>query len=204
MEHTKYIYDNIAHQFDKTRHRIWPCVINFLNLFTDNMELLDIGCGNGKNILSKPNLKFKGIDFSPQMCNICIKKGLDVLESNMTSLPFYDNFFDGFMAVASYHHLDNDIDRQKTLNEMYRILKPSGKGLITVWAMEQPSDSKFIFNKSDEKVSWLDEKTSTIYYRYYHIYKENELINEIIKLKPEFKINSFGWEKGNWWIIIEK
>jgi hypothetical protein len=29
-------------------------------------------------------------------------------------------------------------------------------------------------------------------------------MEEIIRLKPEFKINSFGYEKGNYYIILEK
>jgi hypothetical protein len=30
------------------------------------------------------------------------------------------------------------------------------------------------------------------------------LNEEIIRLKPEFKINTFGYEKGNYYIILEK
>ena len=70
----------------------------------------------------------------------------------MTSIPYKDNMFDGFIAVASYHHLDNDNDRKSTLNEMYRILKSKGIGLIVVWAMEQGNKSKFKFTKRDEMV----------------------------------------------------
>jgi hypothetical protein len=29
-------------------------------------------------------------------------------------------------------------------------------------------------------------------------------MNEIIRLKPEFKINKYGFEKGNYYIILEK
>ena len=29
-------------------------------------------------------------------------------------------------------------------------------------------------------------------------------MEEIIRLKPEFKINTFGYEKGNYYIILEK
>lgn len=92
----------------------------------------------------------------------------------MTQLPFEDNTFDAFIAVASYHHLDNDYDRKKTLDEMYRILKPDGKGFIVVWAMDQGERSKFHFTKSDEFVEWKSS-TGKVYNRYYHIYREGEL-----------------------------
>jgi hypothetical protein len=29
-------------------------------------------------------------------------------------------------------------------------------------------------------------------------------MEEIIRLKPEFKINKYGYEKGNYYIILEK
>ena len=204
MNQIKDVYNNIATEFDRSRFRIWPCVYNFLDKIRDGSSMLDIGCGNGKNMTVKPTLNFKGIDLSEQLVNICKKKGLDVIEANMTSIPFSDCSFDGFISVASYHHLDNDQDRQKALDEMFRILKSGGKGLIVVWAMEQPSDSNFNFTKSDELVKWKNNVTKEIFYRYYHIYRENELENEIKKLEPRFKINLVGWEKGNWWIQIEK
>ncbi len=200
-EITKSIYDSIAQDFSRTRYKIWPGVSQFLDLFLDQSHILDIGCGNGKNILAKPNLIFTGIDISSQMVKICKSKKLDVHESSMVSITF-DYLFDGFICVAAYHHLDNDGDRQKALSEMYRILKPNGIGLITVWAMEQPTDSKFKFTKTDEYVKWTCK--DEIFYRYYHIYKIGDLENEIKRLEPRFKILNVSWEKGNWNIILQK
>jgi ubiquinone/menaquinone biosynthesis C-methylase UbiE len=200
----KNVYNQIAKDFDRSRIRIWPCVSNFLSQFNPGSELLDIGCGNGKNIISRPDLKFKGIDLSDELVKICTDKGLDVIEASMTSLPFEEGTFDGFITVASYHHLSNDQDRTKALNEMYRILKTGGKGLIVVWAMEQPEDSTFHFTKPDELVKWTYNKTGQTFMRYYHIYRANDLTNEINRLEPRFKIKSLGWEKGNWVAQITK
>ena len=200
----KQFYNHVAKDFDRSRIRVWPCVSSFLSKFNSESKLIDIGCGNGKNIITSPNLKFKGIDFSDELVKICQNKGLDVIEANMTSIPFDNNSFDGFITVASYHHLSTDEDRTKALNEMYRILKIGGSGLIVVWAMEQPDDSTFHFTKSDEFVKWKYNKTGQTFLRYYHIYRDNDLANEIIKLEPRFKIIKQGWEKGNWWIQITK
>lgn len=200
----KDIYNKIARDFDKTRYSIWNCVADFLNIFKSNSLILDIGCGNGKNMLSKTDLQFKGIDLSEELVKICINKGLDVTEADMTSIPFSDNTFDGFMAVASYHHLSTDESRTQALNEMYRILKPNGLGLIVVWAMEQPDDSRFNFTNTDEFVKWTDKKTKKTFNRYYHIYRSNDLVNEITKLEPRFEIKKQIWEKGNWCVVIQK
>jgi SAM-dependent methyltransferase len=209
MYSTKEIYTEIAPDFNLFRTKIWPCVSRFLSSFPRHSSILEIGCGNGKNMMYKDNpLVFTGIDFCPSLVEICQKKGLTVVESDMTSLPFPNNTFDGFIAVASYHHLDNDISRQQTLNEMYRVLKPGGKGMIVVWAKEQGGKSKFVFNSSiktsafgfDEKVIWKSGEKQ--YERYYHIYEKNDLENEIKYLDPRFKIEDIGWEKGNWYIIL--
>jgi len=204
IDETKCIYNSIARDFSRTRYKIWPGVSNFLDQFANYSNILDIGCGNGKNILAKPNLNFKGIDISSQMIQICQSKGLDCVESSMTLMPFQNDIFDGFICIASYHHLSNEQDRIDALNEMYRILKYGGVGLITVWAMEQPSDSKFKFTKSDEYVKWKCVETKQEFYRYYHIYKINELETEIKRLQPKFKIQNVILEKGNWNIQVLK
>lgn len=203
-EQNKEIYNEIAERFDISRVRIWPCVKDFLDKYPSNSLLLDVGCGNGKNMLYRKDLNFKGLDFSINLVEICKKKNLDVIESSMTSIPYNDNIFDGIIMVASYHHLSTESERKSTLDELYRVLKPDCKILIVVWAMEQPIDSKFIFTKSDELVTWTSIKNNKTYYRYYHIYSEGELSKEINKLKPEFIIDNEYLEKGNWVICLKK
>ncbi len=200
----KQIYNLIAEPFDHSRFKVWPGVNKFISGFESYSHILDIGCGNGKNMLARNDIVFKGIDLSDQMVQICQNKGLDVTESTMTSIPFCDCSFDGFITIASYHHLSNDEERQQALNEMYRILKPNGLGLIVVWAMEQPDDSKFNFTQSDELVKWTHNKTGQVFLRYYHIYRQNDLVGEINKLEPRFTIKEQGWEKGNWYVIVQK
>jgi len=197
------VYDKIATEFDVTRVRIWGSVKKFLDSLSSDSLNLDNGCGNGKNMLYRPELKFKGNDISKEQVRICQNKGLDVVESTMTSLPFKNEEFDNIICIASYHHLDNDTDRQKALDEMYRCLKPGGRILITVWAMEQFEGSTFHFTKRDEQVAWKS-KDGNIYYRYYHIYNKGDIEEEVTRLEPRFKIVEGGWEVGNWWVILEK
>jgi len=204
-EQTKYIYNEIASEFSNTRHRVWPCVKKFLNDFDSSSRILDIGCGNGKNMLYRNDIIFNGIDFSHKLVRICIDKGLNVQEASMTSIPFESNQFDGAIVIASYHHLSNDTERKQALDEIYRILKLNALALIVVWAIEQPLDSKFIFTKKDEIVKWKSiNPPYNIYERYYHIYAKNELKEEILRLKPEFTIIDEYLEKGNWVLTCKK
>jgi ubiquinone/menaquinone biosynthesis C-methylase UbiE len=200
-------YDTIADEFDKTRVRLWPCVISFLDEFQSNTEILDIGCGNGKYMNYRDDINIKGIDISTNLIEICKKKGFDVIKAPMTDIPFTDNKFDGIICIASYHHLNNDDDRKKTLDEIYRILKPGGIAFIEVWGVIQTSSinkNAENFTKNANLVKWTSVKTGQIFYRYYNIYSEGELDNEIKKLKPEFNIIDSGYEKGNYYIKIMK
>lgn len=215
MISTKQIYSRICDDFDRSRTKMWPCVRRFLSIPTCK-NVLDIGCGNGKNMIFPgiPEITFKGVDFCPEFVDICRKKGLDVTEADMTSLPFPDEKFDGVMAVASYHHLDNDTDRTKALREMYRVLKNGGVGMIVVWAKEQEDDSRFVFDSGvktsafgwDEYVEWKLKKKDSYesYKRYYHVYRKGDLENEIMMLCPEFHVVSVEWEKGNWIALLRK
>jgi ubiquinone/menaquinone biosynthesis C-methylase UbiE len=204
---TETFYNLVADEFDKTRIRLWTCVKTYLDIFASNAIILDIGCGNGKYMKYREDLIIKGVDISIELVKICNKKGLDVIHGTMTNLEFDDNSFDGLLVVASYHHLDNDEDRKKALNEMYRVLKTGGLCFIEVWAKEQfdtTNKNTIKFKNNDNLVKWTSTKTNDIYYRYYNIYSNNELITEITKFKPEFKIINSGYEKGNYYIILEK
>jgi len=203
------IYDLIADEFDKTRVRQWPCVLFFLNSFPSNASILDIGCGNGKYLNYRNNdLKMKGIDISMKLVEICKNKGFDVIKAPMTDIPYADNTFDGIICIASYHHLDNDIDRQKTLNEIHRILKNEGVALIEIWGKEQTKENAnknaLNFKNKSNLVKWTSIKTGEVYYRYYNIYSCGELEEEITRLKPEFKIIESGYEKGNYYVKVQK
>jgi SAM-dependent methyltransferase len=174
-------------------------------------EILDIGCGNGKN-MRFPGLEFTGVDFCPELVDICRRKGLNAIGADMTSLPFHGECFDGVMAVASYHHLETDGDRRKALHEMHRVLKKGGKAMIVVWAREQEPGSRFVFESTiktgqfgwDERVPWKRRDDPSILYRYYHVYGEGDLTGEIQTLCPEFCAESITWEKGNWIILVSK
>ena len=122
----------------------------------------------------------------------------------MCDLPFANDSFDYQICIATYHHLDNDDDRKKALKEMYRTIKKGGELLITVWSMKQEPESKFKFTLTNELVPWLSKDDGNTYLRYYHIYREGELEEEIKRLCPEFNIKSVEYELGNWAIILYK
>jgi ubiquinone/menaquinone biosynthesis C-methylase UbiE len=204
----KETYEVISDSFDKTRYKVWPCVANFLNSLPEHSYGLEVGCGNGKNMLYRKNLKLQGIDICSSFVQKCKEKNLSVDMGTMISLPYRDNSFDFVYCIAALHHLETSELRLKAIQEMIRVCKPGGKIFILVWAFEQESDSKRKFETQDTFVSWKDENTKTISYRFYHVYTKNELESEISSSSEYIRIpitiqNSF-YEKGNYGVVFEK
>ena len=196
-------YKENAINFSKTRVFPWPGTMEFLDNLPKNSKVLDIGCGNGRNLFYRDDLDMVGVELSSELCKIVSNKGGTIHNSNMTDLPFDNNIFDAIICVAVYHHLDNDTDRKKAVSEMYRVLKPKGKAFIQVWAMEQPFSSRRKFLKRNEIVPWKN-KSGEVINRYYRIYPKGELEIEIKKMNNNFKIIKVIYEEGNWINILQK
>lgn len=50
-EHVHQVYDEIALHFSATRYKPWPVIEKFVNNLKDASVGIDVGCGNGKNML---------------------------------------------------------------------------------------------------------------------------------------------------------
>ena len=196
------VYENIASDFDKTRYRAWTTVERILDSFDSNTINGDIGCGNGKNMLYRKDLKFIGIDFCEKFIDICKSKKLDCYKSDIRNTFFKDNFFDNTISIAVIHHLDTKQKRINAINEMFRITKNNGTLFIYVWALKQPENSKRKFYKQDTMVPYKTKLNT--YYRYYHLYREGEIEKEISSCNYNFEILTKGYEMGNYYIFLKK
>ena len=125
-------------------------------------KILDIGCGNGRNMLYN-GFEFSGIDISNEFVKICVSRGLNVKKGTMIDLPFEDNTFNVILSIASFHHLNNENDRNKALQEMKRVLQPGGIVLLYVWSKNQPKRTKRVFeNYGDVLVPWKSKRWKNI------------------------------------------
>lgn len=198
-------YNNIAHDFSTTRtkYNIWHTVRQFITDLPSGSHVGDIGCGNGKNMqLRTDELTYYGVDISEVMVNICQARGHHVIQGNILRIPFEDNKFDAAMSIAVIHHLESRAERVAAIKELVRITKPGGKILIYVWAFEQPVESKRKFTSQDEMVPFKN-KDGSVYYRYYHLYTDDELLSECLEACPELKITDSHVEYGNYVIVAE-
>lgn len=117
---------------------------NVLLTPTKNQHALDAGCGSGRYAYALHLMGFKsvtGIDFSEN--NIAFAKnkisekglsGLNFQVADVSQLPFDTNSFDFVFSNGVLHHVDASYE--KTLSELYRVMKPGGEGFLFV--METP------------------------------------------------------------------
>lgn len=194
----KHVYDTyqlISSEFDKSRHHIWPCVRDFLDKALPGESLLEIGCGNGKNLLHRrADLNGIGIDLVPNFVKICRDKGLRAIEGSAISLPFSDDMFDNCISVAVFHHLASEERRIKALREMYRVLKKGGRGMIVCWAYEQADvEINKELHRGDQYIGWRGRDGGERYYYCYDKEGFEKYTSNISVLNGRI-----WWQKGNW------
>ena len=198
MNETEYVtdvYNKIGGHFDVTRVNHWTWITDFISKLPNDSYILDNGCGNGRN-MTYPNHRFKGIDSAKTFIDICIKKGLDCELGDICHLPFEDNTFDAILCIATFHHLSSPKRRLQTLNEMYRVLKPGGKVLLSVWSIIQPPKTRRVFKSfGDTIVPWMNSNKSEIYKRYYYIFELDEIC--YLFRNTGFKKTCHLWDTGN-------
>lgn len=91
-------------------------------------RFLDLGCGDGSfiKLLTQhiPGIEAKGIDIHKQENN----PGIIQLDIEEDKLPFKDNYFDAVFCGELIEHL---YDTDHLLDEIYRVLAPSGICVLT-------------------------------------------------------------------------
>jgi len=169
-------------------------------------KILDVGCGNCRNLLPFANSGFEchGIDFSPNMVEAAkenckknkIKVKLNVADAD--ELPYKNAYFDYLISLSVIHHLDTKDKRIKAMQEIKRVLRPGGKALVSVWNKLQ---WKFVFKPEDIYVPW--QRKGMEYMRYYHFFNHWEMIRLIkgTDLRILWSSGPFG---RNLQFIIEK
>lgn len=131
-------YNQVARLYDaafadiKVRQAEWQWLNRHLPT-TDNLTVLDIGCGNGA-LLAALSAKIKhgvGVDESAGMIECAQMRtashnNLSFRTINSPALPFADASFDVVISLMSFRYLDWD----PLLSEIKRVAKPGGKLLI--------------------------------------------------------------------------
>ncbi|MDZ7689531.1 MAG: methyltransferase domain-containing protein [Halobacteriales archaeon] len=189
-------FDAIASSFDETRQEPWEDVEEFVE-GREGALALDLGCGNGRHLdlLRERFSVAVGMDFSRAMLRICDGA---VVRGDLCALPFRDGHADTVLCIAALHHLPSREERLAALDEIARVLRPSGDALVSVWAIEHPKfdgeRDEIRASGGDVHVPWRrgDEERD----RYYHIHEREEFES----LVADSSLEGSVWEsEGNYY-----
>jgi 2-polyprenyl-3-methyl-5-hydroxy-6-metoxy-1,4-benzoquinol methylase len=203
------MYSLIAHEFDKTRYKIWPVVRRFLEeKGGEGFSVYEFGCGNGKNLLYAKELGMivSGSDVCEELVIVCQEKGLcEVSVFDLCSKDIVCGSYDMVLCIAVLHHLKTHEERLEACLRCIQTCKVGGSVLLTVWSHET-HDAKRPkkFTVGDNIVPWK-KKDGSYVDRFYYIYTHDEIINfmELVVASSNNSIKySIEWEEQNWCIHI--
>jgi tRNA (uracil-5-)-methyltransferase TRM9 len=157
--------------------------------------------------------------------------GQDVAVADGLSLPFVRGRADFVICVAVIHHMSTRRRRQDAVRALLECVVPADKGgrvLVYVWALEQANSRRgwdegadqdqlvpWVFRAKKEKKKPKDgtadgekegsadsESGDTTYQRYYHLFKKEELEEDVVAAGG--KVEDHGYDKDNWWVIASR
>jgi ubiquinone/menaquinone biosynthesis C-methylase UbiE len=137
-------YDQVSKVYDKVRvgdPEMVQQILAGVSLSEDAM-VLDVGCGTSNNTLllaATSCSRVVGLDLSLGMLREASAKShsLPLLQSPADALPFSDESFEFVFMTEVVHHLPN-VD--KTINEIFRVLRTSGSLCIVTQSHRQIKD----------------------------------------------------------------
>ena len=202
--------DRLAHVYDEQISEYQHLVevastIKKLDPLPDDV-ILDIGCGTGRITykLLEMDCKVVGLDFSGESLRICKsrcdapnhrKDDICLIMADACSLPLKDNFFDKCISSEVLEHIPLEVERSEMIQEVYRVLKPNGKLVLTTY---NHSLRKIIGRK---KVTPENAPLYAYRYNYFelkktisHVFKDEIKIVGILNLRhwvPNILLNKF-------------
>lgn len=141
-------------------------------------DILEIACGTGRvtNHLvgSVKHDTITATDLNPDMINVAREmvkgKSIKWKQADAMALPFTDRSFDLVIMQFGIMFFPN---KQKGLNEMYRVLRRGGKIIFNTW--DKPEAVPAIYKARKIIESYLGDSLPVFYDIPYSMYNENEL-----------------------------
>lgn len=194
----KKVWNNIAEEWYEFKTTPALHVKEFLK--GKKGKILDLGSGAGRHLQKIPRGKMYLVDFSEKMIKFAKERAkekkvdAEFFVSDLTKLPFEDNFFDAAIFVAVLHCIEGEKNREKAIKELYRVLKPKAQVDVAVW---NKNCKKFRNGKKERFAKWRDKGT-----RYYYLFDAEEIYKLFEKVG--FRIVSKEEPERNIVFVAEK
>ncbi|MEA5514424.1 bifunctional demethylmenaquinone methyltransferase/2-methoxy-6-polyprenyl-1,4-benzoquinol methylase UbiE [Nodularia sp. UHCC 0506] len=134
------VYDDLNNWLSLGQHRIWKEMTVKWSAAQSGDTCLDLCCGSGDLAFRLARYvgttgQVYGVDFSPNLLaaaqarsqNQYPQQTISWIEADALNLPFDDHYFD---AATMGYGLRNVTDIPRSLQELYRVLKPGAKAAI--------------------------------------------------------------------------
>ena len=148
---------------------------------SNSQTILDLACGTGTLSIGIqrrfPNIKIYGVDADKKVLKIAKLKAdsrraqISVQQGFSDKLLFEENKFDRVFSTLSFHHLTRE-NKIKTLNEISRVLKPSGEFHIADYG-EASNFSQKVFSNIIKLIDGTETTTDNFAGRLKTIIEEN-------------------------------
>lgn len=123
-------------------------------------SMVDVGCGIGgssRHIARKYGCTAQGITLSPYQAGrgneLAKEQGVDHLTNfqvaDALEQPFDDNSFDLVWSLESGEHMP---DKEKFINELFRVAKPDGRVIIVTWCHRDLEEGEQSLTKKEKKL----------------------------------------------------
>lgn len=131
QEYEKMFLVEDRHWWFSGKRKMVAAIFSRLRL-APNLQILDVGCGTGgMHLLLKDFGNITGVDWSETALSFNRKRGIAKLgRATLPNLPFKNETFDVVTIFDVLYHraVGDDGDAAK---ELYRVLKPGGKLIVT-------------------------------------------------------------------------
>ncbi|CAH1635386.1 unnamed protein product [Spodoptera littoralis] len=153
--HVHQVYEQIAGHFSTTRHKPWPKVVEFMQGVPPGSVVMDLGCGNGKNILRRNDIVQIAGERSSGLLSECKEhiqgiNAADCVRLDLLQAQLRDNTADIVICIAVIHHFSSKARRLQAISTIHRLLRKGGRALITVWAKDQTKSNYLLKSKQDQ------------------------------------------------------
>lgn len=193
----KKVWDAIAEKWVEFRRKPKAGVENFL--YGLKGKVLDLGCGSGRNFFKIDGVDFYGVDFSEEMLRFADRVGyVELKKSSADYIPYDNDFFDGGIFIAVLHCIESIKERRKSLEELFRVLKPEACVMITVLSDRH---DRVRGRGKEVVIPWTIDDVK--YLRYYYIYDMDELRDLLISVGFEI-VKIWNWKNKNTHAIVRK
>ena len=179
--------------------RLWPeevvPVVDFARrFFLANAAILDLPCGDGKNVQALAELgPVIAADSSERALDICEARrraqnlaNVVTMKADAFHTPFSDGVFENVFCCDLLGHLP-DVD--KAMSEIRRITSPSGTAVVTMFTQRDSVLQDKRMRKNEDGSYWFRDKW---FFRFY-----TETVARELATRSGFKVVEI--EELSWW-----